>query len=49
MQRDMTLLAPQIQSAIALGEVSPNDRQLREVLKHADWSEQQRAFERVTR
>ena len=42
---DMTLLAPEIQSAITLGEVSPNDRQLRHVLKRATWVEQQRAFE----
>ena len=41
---DMTLLAPEIQTAIALGEVSPNDRQLRDVLKHATWDEQRRAF-----
>lgn len=44
---DMTLLAPQIQSAIALGKVSPNDRQLREALKHATWAEQLRDFERA--
>jgi len=46
---DLALLAPQIQSAIALGEVNPNDRQLRDVLKHATWREQQRAFEREAR
>ena len=45
---DMTLLAPQIQSAIALGEVRPNDRQLRDVLKHATWDEQRPVFERET-
>tara|TARA_R110002096_G_scaffold170064_6_gene342042 strand:- start:157 stop:519 length:363 start_codon:yes stop_codon:yes gene_type:complete len=45
---DMTLLAPQIQAAIALGEVSPIDRQLRDVLKHATWDEQLRVFERET-
>ena len=44
---DMTLLAPEIQSAIALGEVSPNDRQLRAVLRHPIWIEQQRVFERA--
>ena len=42
---DLALLAPQIQSAIALGEVRPNDRQLREALKHATWDEQRRVFE----
>jgi hypothetical protein len=41
---DMTLLAPEIQSAIALGEVRPNDRQLRDVLKHPTWDGQQRVF-----
>lgn len=42
---DMTLLTPEIQAAITLGNVRPNDRQLREVLKHADWGGQQRVFE----
>jgi hypothetical protein len=42
---DLALLAPQIQSAIALGEVRPNDRQLREALQHATWDEQRRVFE----
>lgn len=46
---DMTLLAPEIQSAIALGEVSPSDRQLRVVLNHATWNEQRRVFECETR
>ena len=41
---DMTLLAPEIQSAIALGEVEPNDRQLRDVLRHATWAWQRRVF-----
>lgn len=42
---DMTLLAPEIQSAIALGEAQPNDRQLRDVLKHPTWAEQRRVFD----
>ena len=46
---DLALLAPQIQAAIALGAVRPNDRQLREALKHATWNEQRRVFERATR
>jgi hypothetical protein len=42
------LLAPEIQSSIALGEVSTNDRQLREVLKHTTWRNQRRAFEHLS-
>tara|TARA_R110002096_G_scaffold419184_1_gene623688 strand:+ start:627 stop:842 length:216 start_codon:yes stop_codon:yes gene_type:complete len=42
---DMTQLAPEIKAAIVLGEVRPSDRQLGDVLKHATWPEQRRAFD----
>ncbi|MFT4839745.1 MAG: hypothetical protein ACI8UD_000200 [Planctomycetota bacterium] len=45
---DLALLTPEIQSSIALGEVSTNDRQLREVLKHTTWRNQRRAFEHLS-
>ena len=41
---DLALLAPDLQSAVLLGHVEPRDRHLREVGRHALWTDQRRAF-----
>ena len=42
----LLLLAPQVQEAILAGTISPGDKQLRELARVADWSEQ---IDRLTR
>ena len=41
---DLTLLAPDIQTAVLLGRCEPRDRHLRAVGRHALWTDQRRAF-----
>lgn len=44
---DLTLLAPDIQAAVLLGRCEPRDRHLREVGRHALWTDQRRVFHRL--
>ena len=41
---DLTLLAPDIQTAVLLGRCEPRDRHLRAVGRHPLWTDQRRAF-----
>ena len=44
---DLALLAPDIQTAVLLGQVQPHDHQLREVGRYRLWADQKRVFRRL--
>ena len=44
---DLALLAPDVQAAVLLGHVEPRDRHLREVGRHALWTDQRRVFHQL--
>ena len=44
---DLTLLAPDIQAAVLLGDVEPRDRHLREVGRHPLWTDQRAVFHQL--